>query len=200
MADDARERAAERVATRFTREMNASTSRLGALTDPPLVCAAVALVVVASVIAYNLRVIDASGLPIVYLAAATPVLFALGVSLYLRRAREQVVSWLASLPFPIDNVNGLLNGVGQTLVVRFVAAPPPPRDELNDRLEAVHEDCFALDVLPSDPEVGVRIGVLDSKLNPAGANHRRYRRVVDLVDSALVPLHEEHPIAGVRVE
>jgi hypothetical protein len=200
MTEDARAQAAERVATRFTRLMNAATSPLGVLTDPPLVCATVALVIVASVIAYNLRIIDAAFLPVVYVAAAAPVVGAVAVSLRLRRARDQVITWITSLPFPMDNLNGLLNGVAQNLVVRFETVPPPSRDELNERFEAVNDDCFALEVKDDDPEVEVRIGVLDSKLNPAGANYRRYRRVVTLVEEALVPLHEKHPIAAVRVE
>jgi len=189
----------ERVATRFTRLMKAATSPLGVLTDPPLVCVAVALVVVASVVLYNRRVIDAAALPVVYVLAAVPVVVAVTVNQILGSARGRVVAWLASLPFVVDNVNGLLNGVAQNLVIRF-AGSPPSRDALNERFEAVHEDCFALEVDADDPEVEVRIGVLDSKLNPAGANYRRYRRVVTLVEQALVPLHDEHPIESVRVE
>ena len=48
--------------------------------------------------------------------------------------------------------------------------------------------------------VGIRIGVVDSKRNPAASNHRRYARVVALVEQVLVPLAERHPIASVRVK
>jgi hypothetical protein len=47
--------------------------------------------------------------------------------------------------------------------------------------------------------VELRIGVVDDKLNPVGANHRRYRRVRALVERALTPLSEEHGITWVRV-
>lgn len=193
------ERADESVATKLTRVMKATTSPLGVVTDPPLVCVAVALVVVTSVILYNRRVIDATLIPVVLAVAALPIVVAIAVTLMLAGARKRVVDWIGSLPFVIDNVNGLLDGVAQNLVVRF-AGGPPDRDALNDRLEEIHEDCFALEVKPDDPEVAIRIGVIDSKINPAGANHRRYRRVIALVEQALVPLHDEHPIEAVRVE
>ncbi|HHH27307.1 MAG TPA: hypothetical protein ENK57_03015 [Polyangiaceae bacterium] len=196
---DALSRADERVATKLTRVMKATTSPLGVFTDPPLVCAAVAVVVVVSVILFNRRVIDQTLIPLVLAVAALPVAVAVGVTLMLAGARRRVVEWMASLPFAVDNMNGLLDGVAQHLVVTF-AEGPPERDALNERVEAVHEDCFALEVDPSDPEVAIRIGVLDSKLNPAGANHRRYERVVTLVEQALVPLHDEHPIVSVRIE
>lgn len=192
-------RADESVATKLTRVMKATTSPLGVLTDPPLVCVAVAVVVVVSVILYNLQVIDAALIPVVLAVAALPIVVAVIATVMLAGARRQVVDWIASQPFAIDNVNGLLDGVAQNLVVRFADAPPE-RDALNTRIEAVHEDCFALEVKPDDPEVAVRIGVIESKINPAGANHRRYRRVIALVEQALVPLHDEHPIEGVRVE
>jgi hypothetical protein len=190
--------AGEAVAERFTRPMRAATSRYGAVTDPPLVCAAIAAVVVVSVIVYNLGVIGRAELPFVYAAVALPVVVALAAHLGLAGARARVVAWLAALPFPLENVNALLNGVGQNLVVRFVANPPE-REALNRLLEQVHEDCFALEFHPDEPEVEVRIGVVDSKLNPAGAAHRRYQRVRDLVDRCLVTLAADHPIAWVRV-
>lgn len=192
-------RADECVATKLTRVMKATTSPLGMLTDPPLVCVAVAVVVVVSVILYNRQIIDATLIPVVLVVAALPIVVAVAVTVMLSGARASVVGWIASLPFAFDNVNALLDGVAQNLVVRF-ADGPPERDALNERLEAIHEDCFALEVSPDDPEVAIRIGVLDSKLNPAGANHRRYRRVVALVEGALVPLHAEHPIEALRVE
>ena len=192
------EAAAERLATRFTRPMRAAISPYGVLTDPPVICALIAVVVVISVILYNLDVINEPQLPIVYAAIAAPVLLGVGVNIALGRAHPRLVRWLAELPFPVDNMNALLNGVGQSLVVRFEDAPPT-REELNASLEQVHEDCFALELDESQREVEVAIGVPDSKMNPAGASHRRYRRVVQLVEQSLLPLAEQHPIESIRI-
>ncbi len=192
------EAASERVAKRFTRPMRAATSPLGVLTDPSVVCAGLAVVVLASVILYNLGAIGRAELPFVYGAIALPVLLGAAVNALLWPARDKVVTWLGALPFEVDNMNALLNGVAAHLVVRFVGSTPT-REQLGEALDRVHEDCFALDFHPEEPEVELVIGVADSKLNPAGANHRRYLRVRQIVDEVLVPLAAEHPIASVRV-
>jgi hypothetical protein len=192
------EAASDRVAEHFTRAMRAATSPLGMLTDPPVVCAAEAVVVLASVVLYNLNVIDRAGLPIIYAAIAVPIAGAVGVNFSLRTAREGVVSWLAGLPFPVENMNGLLNGVAQHLVVRF-SADTPTREALTDMLDEIHTDCFALDFHEVEPEVELVIGVPDSKLNPASAAYRRYQRVQQMIDRVLVPVSAEHPIDWVRV-
>lgn len=192
------EAAAERVADRFTRPMRATTSPLGVLTDPPVVCAGIAVVVLISVILYNLDIIDRRQLPFVYAAIGLPLVVAVGVNLALRGARAEVVRWLAGLPFTVDNVNGLLNGVAAHLVVRF-SGDAPTREQLSARLDEVHVDCFALDFHPEEPEIELVIGVPESKANPAGANHRRYVRARRMIDEVLVPAHRDHPIASVRV-
>jgi hypothetical protein len=193
-----RRRADESLATGFTRIMRAASSRWGVLTDPPVVCAFEAVLVVGSVLLYNIGVLEPGALPIVYALLAIPLLVAVAVDLSLRGARREIVAWLASVPFPIENMNGLLNGVAQNLLVRFEATPPP-RAILNAELEKVHTDCFALEYDDDEPEVEVRIGVLDSKINPASVNHRRYLRVQTLVEQALLPLSEKHPIELVRI-
>jgi hypothetical protein len=194
----ARVAAEESVATRFPRIMKATTSPLGVLTDPPLVGGVAGLVIVVSILLINLEILEVAHLQLVALVAALPIVTAVGVTLALSKARQRVIDWLAAQPFEIENVNALLNGVAQNLVVRF-EAEPPDRAEFNALLEAVDPDCFALEYADDEPEVEVRIGVGDSKLNPTGANHRRYRRVQAIVAEALVPLHAERPIRSVRV-
>ncbi len=194
----ARTRASESIADKLTRPMRAAVSPYGVLIDPPVVSSLVALVVLPAIILYQTDVIPPRALPIVYALAAAPIAVALVVNLLLLGVRGQVVDWLASLPFAVENLNALLNGMGQNLIVRFADAPPE-RDTINAIVEAVHEDSFALEYAEDEPEVQVRIGVQDSKLNPAAASHRRYRRVRELVDRALVPLHEEHRIVSVQI-
>ncbi len=192
------EAATERIAENFTRPMRAATSRYGVLTDPPVMCAQVAVVVLLSVILYNLDVINRPQLPLVYGAIALPILGAFAVHFALRSARAKVIAWLAGLPFVVDNVNALLNGVAQHLVVRF-AGDAPTRQALSDRLDTIHPDCFALEFHADEPEIALVIGLPESKINPAGANHRRYLRVRRMVDEALVDISKTYAIASVRV-
>jgi len=196
--DERVKRADDSVSHSFTRIMRAATSPIGVLTDPPLVALAEGVIVIIAVTLYNVGVLAKAQLWVVYLVLALPVLAAIGVDMRLRSARAQVVQWLASVPFPVENMNGLLNGVAQNLLVRF-RGEPPPRTELNVELDKVHPDCFALEYDANEPEVDVRIGVLDNKINPTTANHRRYRRVQDLIEQALIPLSEKHPIELVRI-
>ena len=176
--------------------MRAVTSPLGVLTDPPLVGLVESAVVIASVLVYRGGLV--TSLSVIYVVVGLPLAVALAANVAVMGARAKLVAWLSGLPFPVENVNALLNGVAQNLLLRF-EGDPPSREELNERLEQVHPDCFALEFHPQEPEVEVRIGVLDSKLNPAGAHHRRFRRVQQLVEECLVPLHAEHPIEVVRV-
>jgi hypothetical protein len=167
-------------------------------TDPPIVCAGLAVVVLLSVIFYNLDVIHRGQLPFVYVAISLPVLLAIGVNASLSGARKMVVTWLGELPFPVDNMNALLNGVGQHVVVRF-GGPPPEREHLTDLLDEVHTDCFALEFHEAEPEVELVIGVPDSKINPAMASFHRFVRVRQMIDDCLVPLSEQHAIEWVRI-
>jgi len=137
-------------------------------------------------------------LPWLALLVALPIVVAIFTSVMLLGVREKVVAWLARAPFAIENMNGVLNGVGQNLEIHFVG-DPPDRDTINAHLERVAEDCFALEYDPDDGIVPVRIGIVDSKLNPAASNHQRYQRVVALVDQSLIPLSVEHPIKSVWV-
>jgi hypothetical protein len=201
-----RARADASVARRFSRAMRAATVPWGPLSDPALCAVAVAVAVAFA--AFGL------GAPRLRLAVVlAPIAAGVLADVAALRARRRVVDWLAALPFPVENVNALLNGVGSKLLVHF-AAGAPDRASLNAMLERVHEDSFALEYLvegaaavpgsgyraASGPEtVEVAIGVPDSKLNPSRAAYRRYRRVRALVDDCLVPLDQTHRIVGVWI-
>jgi hypothetical protein len=185
----------ELVAGRFSRMMNATTSPMGVAGDPPIVAVATAVFLIAYLAA---RRSDAS--PAVQQAllvlVALPAAVALIVALSLLGARRRVVKWLAAQPFPVENMNAVLNGLGDCLEVTFQGAPPET-PALNAKLDAVHPDCFVTDT--KEEVVLMKIGVVDDKRNPAVSNHRRYRRMLDMVERMLVPLHAEHPIVTVRV-
>ena len=188
----------ELVAERFSRMMNATTSPLGVAGDPPVTAAATAVLLVAYLAA---RRSDApEGLQqVLMVLALLPMVVAIGVAAALIGARGKVVKWLAKQPFPIENMNAVLNGLGEGLEVTFkegVTVPETPA--LNAKLDAIHPDSFVTDT--KDQIVVMRIGVVDNKRNPAASNFRRYRRTIDLVEKVLVPLHAEHPIESVRVK
>lgn len=205
-----RERAAESVAARFTRIMNASTSPFGVLSDPPIIAVCTAPLLIAFLAAMRLEaspsVIQALGF-----LAALPTALGVAVSLVLLGARARVIGWLGGLPFPVENLNAVLNGLGEGLEVTFVAACPTTA-EVNRELDKVGPEAFVTRA-PDAPGSGgqaaapelpnlieVRIGIVDSKRNPAGSNHRRYLRVRALIDEALVPIHGRFPIAEVRIK
>lgn len=197
-AETPQQRAEESVAARFTRLMNACTSPLGVLTDPPLVALSCGVFLVALLAALTA---GASGAVVQALAAlmVLPIVVALASSLALRGARRRVVDWLARQPFPVDNMNAVLNGVGEGLEVSF-AGTLPTTEELNRDLDQIHTDCFVTGTVEETRTVEIRIGVVDSKRNPSASNHRRYVRVLALVERVLVPLAARHPIACVRVK
>lgn len=186
------------VAERFSRMMNATTSPLGVAGDPPVTAAATAVLLVAYLAARRSDAAPAVQ-QVLMVLVLVPIVVAIAVALALLGARGKVVAWLAAQPFPIENMNAILNGLGDGLEVTFkegVKVPETPA--LNAKLDAIHTDCFVTD--SKDQTVVMRIGVVDDKRNPAVSNHRRYRRVIDLVERVLVPLHAEHPIETVRVK
>jgi hypothetical protein len=225
----ARSRAAESVAASFTRIMNASTSRWGMITDPPVLALATGVFLI--LLLASLRIEAAEGLvPIFGALTALPLVLGVVVSLSLLGARSRVIEWLAGLPFPVENLNAVLNGLGEGLEITF-AASCPPSAELNVLLEAVSPDAFvtkapammgpqaapnpgapsgspATNVLPEGapaasvepPIIEVRIGVVDSTRNPSASNFQRYERVRALIDTVLVPLHEKRPVVEVRIK
>ncbi|WP_437910466.1 hypothetical protein WME95_22200 [Sorangium sp. So ce327] len=192
------ERADQSVSARFTRLMNASTSRWGVLTDPPLVALAsgVFLLVFLGALGRDAGPAVARALGVLVFA---PISVALAVSVALRGARRAVVAWLARQPFPVENLNAVLNGLGEALEVTFVGAAPEAA-ELNVELDKVHPDAFVTGGVEDARTLDIRIGVVDSKRNPAATNHERYARVRELVERVLVPLAERYPIQVVRVK
>lgn len=204
MSESARARASDSVSTRFTRLMNATTSRWGMFTDPSIVGVGTAPPVVALLAAVRLEA-SPSVILAIELIAATPITIAVLLSLSLLGARARVIDWLAGLPFPVENMNAVLNGLGDSLEVVFRDAPPPV-PELNVALDKISAETFITKTGPEDPKsdeprwVEVRIGIVDSKRNPAVTNHQRFERVRAIVADVLVPLAETHPIAEVRVK
>jgi hypothetical protein len=224
--------------------MNATTSRYGVLTDPPIVALVTSPLVVALLAAHELS-LGPLVVQVLGVLAALPLLVAVAVSLALRGARARVVDWLAGLPFPVENMNAVLNGLGDGLEITFTDACPSSL-ELNAELDKVSPDAFVIrapDVVeapgpakgaaagsaggsapspgepfaPADVQdkgphyrasgranepclIEVRIGVVDSKRNPAGTNHQRFERVRALVSSVLVPLHRRFKVATVRIK
>ncbi len=206
MPETARERADQSVSERFTRVMNATTSRWGMFTDPSIIGLCTAPVAVAWLAAVRL---DASpGLVMALEAvAAAPIAVAVALALALRGARARVVAWLSTVPFPVENMNAVLNGLGEVLEVTFREGGPPTA-ELNLALDAVSAECFVTKGGEADPKpppgepaaVEVRIGVVDSTRNPSVSNHQRFERVRALVQQVIVPLAARYPVTEVRVK
>jgi hypothetical protein len=201
MTESARERADQSVSGRFTRVMNATTSRWGMFTDPSIVGICTAPAAIALLAAVRLEA-TAGLITALEVIAAVPLTTALALSLALHGARAAVVDWLAGLPFPVENLNALLNGLGEALEITF-RGPAPDTKDLNALLDPVSPDCF-VGKGPDDTHdpsvVEVRIGVPESKRNPSASNHRRFLRVRALVAQVLVPLSDRHPIVEVRVK
>jgi hypothetical protein len=194
-------RAEESVSARFTRIMNATTSRWGLLTDPAIVgvCTAPPLVALIAAMRLDAAAAVVTGLEVL---TAAPLTAAVLLALALRGARARVIAWLAGLPFPLENLNAVLNGLGEVLEVTFRDASPSAR-EVNELLDPVSAESFVTEAASKDGEpasIEVRIGVVDDKRNPAASNHRRFERVRALVEEVLVPLGTRYPIAGVRVK
>ncbi|WP_437641559.1 hypothetical protein [Sorangium sp. So ce854] len=194
----AEQRADQSVSARFTRVMNASTSRWGVLTDPPIVSLASGVFLFAFLGALG-RDADPSVARALGALIGAPIAVALAVSVALRGARRGVVAWLARQPFPVENLNAVLNGLGESLEVTFTGAVPDTA-ELNAELDKVHPDVFVSGGVEDARSLDIRIGVVDSKRNPSVTNHRRHVRVRQIVERVLVPLAERCPIQSVRVK
>jgi hypothetical protein len=139
-AAERRRQADEGVARRLSRLMKASTSPLGVWSDPPLIGLAGAVTVLSALLCARFV---AAPIPAWALWGLALLPFGVGVcaTVALAGARARVVDWLASLPFPVGNVNGLLNGVGQNLRIRFKASRPTA-EELDELLRQVDEGVF----------------------------------------------------------
>lgn len=204
MGETALERAGQSISASFTRVMNATTSPFGVLTDPSMVGLATAPAAVGLLAAVRLDAAPGLVLALEVLAAV-PVTVAVLTGLSLTRARGRVVAWLATLPFPVENLNAVLNGLGESLEVTFQGRGPDVKD-LNAALDRVSPECFVFkggeaDRAGAEPKVfELRIGVVDSTRNPSGSNHQRFVRVQAIVREVLVPLAATHPIVEVRVK
>jgi hypothetical protein len=197
--ESARERAESAVAERFTRFMNAAVSPYGVLTDLSLASAfaAIPLVFLANQAATD--TLATASTVVLVLIGLVPIGLAIGVSLFLRRGRQEVVNWLAQQPFPIENLNTMLVGLGDGFDVVFERSELPTREELQPKLDRVSEDAMLLGEVPEDNCLELRVGVYDSKSLPARSHYLRYARFRRIVEEVLVPLHETHPIRRVRI-
>jgi hypothetical protein len=189
----------ESVAEKFTAVMNATPSGLATLCDFSL-----ASVVSGICLAVGLFFIrhshDPARLYVVLVMAATPFAASYGVQLALRRSRQLVVGWLTTLPFPVDNMNALLAGLGDTIEVFFDrGAELPNRSVLQPKLDVVSDDVLLVKERPEERAVEIRLGVIDSKRMPLRTNHQRYLRLLQVVETVLVPLSKTAPIARVHV-
>lgn len=196
---DARARAEEAVAARFTRYMDAAVSPRGVLTDLTLSSAFSAIPVV--LLAREAASGELSTLNAALLTglALAPIAASLIVSLTLRDGREKVVSWLARQPFPIENLNTMLVGLGDGFEIVFERDPLPTRQDLQPKLDAISEDAMLLGEVPEDHVLELRVGIFDSKTVPARSHFLRYERFRRIVEEVLIPLHAAHPIKQVRI-
>jgi hypothetical protein len=132
--------------------------------------------------------------------AAIPAALSALLSTMLGGSRAAVVRWLSSLPFPIENVNALLAGLGDTIEVHFEpGADLPTRATLQPKLDEVSDDILLVKERPDERSLEIRLGVIDSKHMPLVTNHRRWKRLLELVDRTLVPLSKTTPIRKVLV-
>jgi hypothetical protein len=189
----------ESVAEKFTTVMNATPSSLAALCDFSLasVVAGLALAVGLFFIRHST---DPSRLYVVLAVAAAPFLATYAIQRTLRGSRHVVVGWLTTLPFRIDNLNAILAGLGDTIEIYFDrTALLPTRTTLQPKLDTVSDDILLVKERPDERSIEIRLGVIDSKRMPLVTNHRRYRRLLELVDKVLIPLSKTAPIERVLV-
>ncbi len=183
------------LAERFTPQMNAATSRFGAVSDIPIAFAVTAVLVVVLVLLH--RVVPSLGLAVLGPIAAVPLVACVVVHVALRGARKQVVAWVATVPFPLDNLNAVLSGAGEYFTIQF-AAGLPSRESVNTLLETVCPRGFVIDIDEGQRIISARFGIDDSKHNPLGSAYERYERMRELVSGPLSQLHATHPIALLR--
>src|SRR5438477_10088736 len=189
--------ASESVAEKFTRVMNATTSPLGAYSDVGAASVVSGALVVIGFFAIR-RSTDPSSLYVALAVAAFPLAASVLVSTLLTGSRRVVVDWLASLPFPVDNMNALLAGLGDTIEVHFESRDSlPTRAALQPKLDEVSDDVLLVKERPEEGSIEIRLGVIDSKRMPLRTNHLRWKRFVDVVEKTLVPLSKASPIRKV---
>jgi hypothetical protein len=184
--------ASECVAEKFTRVMNATPSPLGPWSDLMPASVVSGLIIVVGFFAVR----RSSGAPFVVMAlAALPLLVAGALTLVIGNSREKVVAWLGTVPFPIDNFNTLLVGLGDTIEIVFAPGVElPTRATLQPKLDSVSEDVLLVNERPQDRSVEIRLGVIDSKRFPLHTNHQRWNRFVTVMETVIVPLAKQAPI------
>lgn len=198
---DRRAEASDSVAERFDRTMNAAISPRGWLTDLSLAfaVAAIPLVLFLRQVAFD----DPKSPVTAVLAvlALAPIVGAIVLSVSLRSARGEVVDFLASLPFPIENMNALLAGVSDELVIVVPdgAGKLPDRAELQPKLDAIHDDALLTATDDERRELAIKIGVPQNKHFPLRAAHERYARFVRIIREVVVPMASTLGVARVRI-
>jgi len=186
--------ASECVAEKFTRVMNATPSPLGPLSDLGAASVLSGLIVVLGFFGIR-RSNDASLLYVVLGVAAVPLIASAILSALTRDSRAKVVAWLCTVPFPIDNLNALLAGLGDTVEIVLAAGGElPTRAELQPRLDAISDDVLLVKERADQRVLEIRLGVIDSKRMPLRTNHQRWQRLVDVMEKVIVPLHKTNPI------
>jgi hypothetical protein len=184
--------ASECVAEKFTRVMNATPSPIGPFSDLMAASVVSGLIIVAGF--FGVR--RTSGAPYLVMAlAAVPLIVSAVLYLFVRNSRAKVVAWLCNVPFPIDNMNNLLAGMGDTIEIVFTpGADLPNRASLQPKLDAVSDDVLLVSERPEARAIEIRLGVIDSKRLPLHSNHRRWKRFVEVMEKVIVPLAKTTPI------
>jgi hypothetical protein len=189
----------ECVAEKFTRVMNATPSHVGPFSDVMAASILAGALVAGGFFAIR-RSSDAASLYAVLVVAAVPLVASLILAASLGGSRAKVVAWLCSVPFPVDNLNALLAGLGDTIEIVFApGADLPSRATLQPRLEAISEDVLLVKERPEERTLEVRLGVIDSKRLPLRTNHARWNRFIEVTEKVLVPLSQTTPIERVRI-
>jgi hypothetical protein len=190
---EAYRRANEAVASRFSLDWNAATSKWGLAADLVVASAAVSVAVFFLALSVNFGL---TALAWVFaVLAAIPLVTVVVANVLLRKARSRVVAWMASLPFAVQNMNCLLAGFGEEFEVYFEGAAPA-RDVLMQHFSTVSDDVFVLETHEDQKMVRARLGVIVSKHNPRQAQ-LRFARFTEVVERSLLPLHAQHPIRHV---
>ena len=191
--------ASETIAEKFTRVMNATPSPLGLLSDVINASLVSALIIAIGLFMIR-RSSDPAALYAVLGASAVPFAVCVIVSIKLRGTREKVVAWLTTLPFPVDNLNSLLAGLGDTVELVFAKGTViPARADLQPRLEAVSDDILLVKERPEERTVEIRLGIIDSKRVPLYTNHQRWKRLCDVTEKVFAPLAKQSPIERMRI-
>src|SRR5262245_53798018 len=146
--------------------MKATTSPIGSWCDVMAASALSGLFLVVGLFAIR-RSTNPSSLYIALAVAAVPLTLSVLLSTTLGGSRDAVVRWLSSLPFPIENVNALLAGLGDTIEVHFEPGTTvPTRAMLQPKLDEVSDDILLVKERPDEGSIEIRLGIIDSKRMP----------------------------------